>query len=198
MTIRLGIVGLSSKGWASMMLAPPLLQPPLDSLYSLAAVSTTNADSAAASAKKWSELAGRPVKPYHGSTSAIAADPELDLIVVAVNAPQHKAAVMPIIEAGKDIFIEWPVGKNLQETVEIAEAAKKKGIRSLVGTQCRQTSTIRKVSWCTYLEMQWLPMTLVSGQIKSIIESGQIGRVLSSTFVSLPCSPEATHADIDI
>ena len=146
MTIRLGFVGLSAKGWASMMLAPSLLQPPLDSLYSLAAVSTTNADSAAASAKKWSELTKRPVRPYYGPTSAIAADPELDLIVVAVNAPQHKAAVMPIIEAGKDIFIEWPVGRNLQETEEIAEAAKKKGIKSFVGAQCRQTATIRKVS----------------------------------------------------
>ena len=146
MTIRLGFVGLSAKGWASMMLAPPLLQPPLDSLYSLEAVSTTNADSAATSATKWSELAKRPVKSYYGPTSAIAADPELDLVVVAVNAPQHKLAAMPIIEAGKDIFVEWPVGKSLQETLEIAEAAKKKGIRSMVGAQGRQTPTIRKVS----------------------------------------------------
>lgn len=146
MTIRLGFVGLSAKGWASAMLAPPLLQAPLNSLYSLAAVSTTNAESAAASAEKWSELTKRPVKPYHGSTTAIAADPELDLVAVAVNAPQHKASVLPIIEAGKDLFIEWPVGISLQETAEIAEAAKKKGITTLVGIQGRQAPTIRKVS----------------------------------------------------
>lgn len=44
----------------------------------------------------------------------IAADPEL--LAVVVKAPQHKAA-MPIIEAGKDLYIEWPVGVGLQESV---------------------------------------------------------------------------------
>ncbi|KAI0731486.1 hypothetical protein C8Q72DRAFT_970444, partial [Fomitopsis betulina] len=80
----------------------------------------------------------------------IAADPEL--LAVVVKAPQHKAA-MPIIEAGKDLYIEWPVGV---ETAEIAEAAKKQGIR-----------------------------TRHSAKIKEILESGQIGRVLSSPFVRL-------------
>lgn len=61
---------------------------------------------------------------------------------------------MPVIEAGKDLFFEWPVGVSLQRTVEIAEAAKKKGIKSLVGIQGRQAQTIRKVGQYTYFAMQ--------------------------------------------
>ncbi|KZT66085.1 oxidoreductase [Daedalea quercina L-15889] len=169
MTIRLGFVGLSSQGWASQMLAPSLLQAPLNSAYTLAAVSTSNANSAAASAEEYSELTRHSVKPYHGSTAGIAADPELDFIAVAVKTPEHKTAVLPIIEAGKNFFIEWPAGKSLQETTEIADAARKKGLKTMVGTQCRQSRAIQK--------------------IKSIVESGDIGRVLSTTFVGRAPNP---------
>ncbi|TFY55145.1 hypothetical protein EVJ58_g8431 [Rhodofomes roseus] len=169
MAIRLGFVGLSSQGWASMMLAPSLLQAPLNSAYTLAAVSTSNANSAAASAEKYSEIAKHSVKAYHGSTAAIAADPELDFIAVSVKAPEHKTAVTPIIEAGKNFFIEWPVGINLQQTKEIAEAARKKGLRTIVGTQGRQSPTVRK--------------------IKEIVESGQIGRILSSSIIAHAPNP---------
>ncbi|KAH9919222.1 NAD-binding Rossmann fold oxidoreductase, partial [Amylocystis lapponica] len=161
--IRLGFVGLSTNGWASWLLAPPLLQEPLSSAYTLAAVSTSNATSAAKSAEHYSELAGNQVKAYHGTSTAIAADNELDMVAVSVKAPLHIETVMPIIEARKDLFIEWPAGRNLQETVALAEAAKRKGIRTMVGLQSRQSPALNKV--------------------RVIVESRVIGRVYSTTMV---------------
>ena len=42
---------------------------------------------------------------------------------------------MPAIEAGKDVLVEWTVGNGFKETNKIAEAAKQKGVRVLVGVQ---------------------------------------------------------------
>ncbi|KAI0810942.1 hypothetical protein BC629DRAFT_1477586, partial [Irpex lacteus] len=92
----------------------------------------------------------------------MARDPEVDMVVVSVKVPDHYAAVMPAVEAGKMIFVEWAPGRNLDETVRIAEAAKAKGMRSMVGTQGIHAAYVRKV--------------------KEIIDSGKIGKVLSTTL----------------
>ncbi|KAK7037576.1 transcription regulator gal80 [Paramarasmius palmivorus] len=168
--IRLGFIGLSTHGWASMALVPPLLQAPLSSKYSLVAVSTSNADSAAASAQKYTELkaAGSsggdaPVKAYHGPASQIASDPDVDMIAVAINSTFQKEAALSAIEAGKDVFIEWPVGRSLQETQELADAAKRKGVRSLIGAQTRLSGYV--------------------DTIKEIIDSGKLGKIVSTSFI---------------
>lgn len=72
---------------------------------------------------------GHPVKPYHGDTSQIANDANVDLVIVAIKAPAHKAAILPAIEAGKDVFVEWPAGTNSKDTAEIAAAAKAKAVK---------------------------------------------------------------------
>jgi predicted dehydrogenase len=121
------------------------LEPSLSSSYTLTAVSTTSEASASASAKKYSELVGHTVKPFHGDTSHIANDPDVDLVVVSVKTPQHHAAILPAIEAGKDVFVEWPAGVGLQGTSVMAEAARKKGVRTMVGLQGRQAPVVKKV-----------------------------------------------------
>jgi predicted dehydrogenase len=147
MPIKLGVVGLSNNGaaWASLALIPPLFAPPLKDQYTLTALATRSAESAKTSADHFSTLAGAQVKPYSGAAGAIAEDPDLDLIAISVKAPAHLAAALPAIEAGKAIFVEWPAGKNLSETRELAEKAKAKGVRSIVGLQGWQTPVIRKV-----------------------------------------------------
>jgi len=161
--IRVGFVGLSKTGWAANALGPALLS--TNDKYTLTAVSTTSAESSAESAAKYSEQVGHPVKSFYGDTAQVSNDPEVDLVVVSVKAGSHKNAVLPAIEAGKDVFLEWPAGKNLNETVEIAEKAKAKGIRSIVGLQGRHTPVVQKV--------------------KELINSGKIGKVLSTTLVAL-------------
>ena len=148
--IRIGVVGLSTNGgWASTLLAP-LLDPtsPVFQKYKLVALSTRSAESASATAEKYAAQLGHAVRAYHGASGArdLAQDPDVDLVVVAVKVTDHKAAVLPAIEAGKDVFVEWPLGKGLQETLEIAQKAKAKGVRAMVGTQAIHTPLVRKVS----------------------------------------------------
>lgn len=148
--IRVGFVGLSTKGWASIALAPSLLQPALLDTYKLIAVSTTSKESAAATAARYGEQLGHPVKAYDGDTSNIANDPEVDLVVVSVKTPFHKSVMLPIIAANKSFFLEWPAGADLQETREIADAAHRHGVRSIIGLQGRQSPVVRKVRACLW------------------------------------------------
>ncbi|PPR00021.1 hypothetical protein CVT24_009028 [Panaeolus cyanescens] len=161
--LRVGFVGLSTQGWASSTIAPAMLSH--KDKYKLVAVSTTSPQSSAQTASKYTSQPGYEVKAYHGSTSQIASDPDVDLVAVSVKAPLHRDAVLPVIEQGKDIFIEWPVGKSLQETLEIAEAAKRKGIKTLIGTQGRTSPVIAK--------------------LKEIVDSGVLGQITSSTFYAV-------------
>ena len=146
--IRIGFIGLSTKGWAAAALVPPLLDPLLSSSYTLTALCTTSEASATDTAKKYTELFGHTIKAYYGEEGihAIANDPEVDLVAVSVKIPDHYKAVMPALEAEKDIYIEWSIGNGYKETVEIAELAKKKGVRVLVGAQGIQNSSLQKVS----------------------------------------------------
>jgi len=160
--IKVGVVGLSSTGWAERALAPGLLKAPS---FSLTAVSTTSKASAEASAEKYSAIVGHPVKPFYGDVSNIARDNDVDLVAISIKAPAHKKAALEAIQAGKDIFIEWPAGASSQDTNEIAAAAKAKGIKALVGLQGRHSATIQKV--------------------KEILDSGKIGPVRASTIITL-------------
>ncbi|PPQ78258.1 hypothetical protein CVT25_011717 [Psilocybe cyanescens] len=133
--IKVGFVGLSAtSGWAATSLAPALLQPSLQNTYDLVAISTTSENSAAASADKYSKELGHPIKPYFGETSKIASDPEIDLVAVSVKAPHHRETVLPVIEAKKDFFLEWPAGTSTKETEEIAAATRRQGVRELLAS----------------------------------------------------------------
>ncbi|KAK0468731.1 NAD-binding Rossmann fold oxidoreductase [Armillaria novae-zelandiae] len=167
--LRLGFIGLSTKGWASTHLVPPLLAPPLSSHYKLLAVSTTNPTSAEASAAKYS-TPNTAVKAYH-TPESITSDPDLDIVAVSVKTPNHLQNATKVIEAGKDLFIEWPAGRGLKETRLLAELARAKGIRTIVGLQARQSALFRKV--------------------KKLVEEGEIGDVLSTSMTSRIPGPHA-------
>ncbi|KAF4611602.1 hypothetical protein D9613_003916 [Agrocybe pediades] len=162
--LKVGFIGLSSRGWASDVLAPALTQPSLRDKYDLVAVSTTSEASAQASAQKYSQVVGHPVKAYHGSSSSIASDPEIDVIGVSVRVTHHKEVVLPVIEAKKDFWLEWPAGRNTLETKAIAQAARKNGVRSIIGFQSRYSAALQKV--------------------KELLASGVIGTVRSSHVVA--------------
>ncbi|KAJ3539292.1 hypothetical protein NM688_g6384 [Phlebia brevispora] len=165
MPIRLGFIGLSTQGWASLGLVQPLFHPLLASKYTLVALCTRSEVSAAKAAQKYSELANREVKAYYGEhgVTELVHDPEVDMVAVSVKIPDHYAIVMQVIDAGKDLFVEWTPGNGYEETKRIAEAAKAKGIRVLVGAQGYQSTAVKKV--------------------KEIVDSGKIGRVLSTSIL---------------
>ncbi|KAJ2928072.1 hypothetical protein H1R20_g9015, partial [Candolleomyces eurysporus] len=129
--------------------------------FKLVAVSTTKAESAAASAQTYSQLFKHEVKAYHGDVNQVASDPDVDFVAVAVRAQSHKDIVKKVIENGKPFFIEWPVGKNVEETRELATLAREKGLKTLVGLQGRQSNVTQKV--------------------RKMIDSGKLGRLRSVT-----------------
>ena len=142
--IKVGFVGLSARGgWASMTHGPSLSS--LSDKYTLTAISTSSPESASHTVDKFTKSTGHPIKAYHGSTDGIANDPDVELVAVSVKAPDHKKAALPAINARKHIFLEWPAGASLAEAVELAEAARKQGVRSLVGLQSRQSHVLKKV-----------------------------------------------------
>ncbi|KAJ2917727.1 hypothetical protein MD484_g2685, partial [Candolleomyces efflorescens] len=159
--LKVGFVGLSASGWASQVLGPALLDPEVQEHFKLVAVSTTKAESATASAQKYSELLKHEIKAYHGDASQIASDPDVDFVAVAVRAQSHKDIVKKVIEAGKPFFVEWPAGRNVEETREIAALAREKGVKSFVGLQGRQSNITQKV--------------------RKIIDSGKFGKLHSVT-----------------
>jgi predicted dehydrogenase len=142
--IKVGFVGLSARGgWASMTHGPALTS--LSDKYMLTAISTSSPESASHTADKFTKSTGHPIKAYHGNSDGIANDSDVELVAVSVKVPDHKKAALPAINARKNVFLEWPAGANLAESAELAEAVHKQGVRSIVGLQCRQSRSLKKV-----------------------------------------------------
>jgi predicted dehydrogenase len=76
--------------------------------------------------------------------------------------PQHYNLIRPALEAGKDVFCEWPLARNLSEAEELVTLAKRKNVRTLVGLQARQNPSIIKA--------------------KEIVTSGKLGKILGTTM----------------
>lgn len=171
---RIALVGLSSSGkgyvrialitntsnelsssWASTSHLPYLRS---TSFYKITALQNSSKASAEAAAKEYSL---DDVATY-ADPSVTASDPNIDIVAVSVNVPGHYDLAKPAIEAGKDVFVEWPLGRNLAEAEELTQLAKEKGVRTMVGLQARQNPAILKA--------------------KEIVESGKLGEVLTSTM----------------
>ncbi|KAF8345303.1 NAD-binding Rossmann fold oxidoreductase [Amanita rubescens] len=167
--IKVGFVGLSAKGgWASVTHGPAISS--LSDEYTLTAISTSSSESASQTADKFSKSTGHPIKAYHGNTDGIASDPDVELVAVAA---------LPAISAGKHIFLEWPAGASLAETTELAEAARKQGIRSVVGLQSRQSGSLKK---CLAKVAIWGPQVHES---RTYIHDPKAGTSITSVLQTL-------------
>jgi predicted dehydrogenase len=70
----------------------------------------------------------------------------VDIVVVTVRVPDHIKIVMAAIEAGKDIYCEWPLGRTLEEAERMALAAKRAKIRTIVGLQALGSPVVRQAA----------------------------------------------------
>ncbi|KAF2102304.1 oxidoreductase [Rhizodiscina lignyota] len=158
--IRIGFVGLSKRGWARTAHFPYLSKSPH---YEIAAIVNSSEESSQAAIKDF----GLPssTKAY-GSIAELVKDPDIDLVVVSVKAPDHYAATKPVLEAGKNVYVEWPLGYTLQEAEELAQLAKEKGVKTIVGAQGG--------------------LEPVGHTVKKLVESGTIGRITSSETMLVP------------
>ncbi|KAI9770337.1 MAG: transcription regulator gal80 [Candelina submexicana] len=159
--IRVALIGLSPSSWASAAHIPYLTQPS-NTTYNLVAICNSSISSAQAAIKHHNLPSS--TKAYGSVHDLVADDSSFDLAVCTVRVDSHYDVIKPLLEAGKDVFSEWPLAKNLAQAEELRDLAKEKGVRTMVGLQGRRGPPVQT--------------------IKRILESGRIGRVLSSTLVA--------------
>ncbi|WP_207481783.1 Gfo/Idh/MocA family protein [Arenibaculum pallidiluteum] len=125
--IGVGIVGASAnRGWASVAHIPAIhaLR-----AFEIRGVSTTRLESASATADRLG------VDLAFDTHQALVSRPEIDLVVVAVKVPAHREIVADSLAAGKMVFCEWPLGRNLAEAEELAGLAREKQLKTVIGLQ---------------------------------------------------------------
>ena len=127
--------------------------------YEVVALCNSSVESAQAAVKRHSLPSS--TKAY-GNPEDLAQDPDVDLVVCCVRVDRHYALMMPSINAGKDVFVEWPLASNLQQAEEMQAAAKKSGSKTIVGLQARPSPFTQKV--------------------KELVKSKAIGDLLSSNL----------------
>ena len=100
----------------------------------------------------------------YDNVNDLAADSNVDMIIVSVKVPEHGQLTEPAILANKSVFVEWPLGKSLDEAEHLTKLAREHNIRTQVGLQARQSPVIRKV--------------------KSMVESGELGQILGMKMMA--------------
>jgi predicted dehydrogenase len=119
----------------------------------LYAVCTAHADTAQAAADKFG------VKRAYSDVKALGADPQVEAALVAVRVPAHYTLSKSVLEAGKPVYCEWPLGKDTKEAEELAALARSKKLPTMVGLQRRASPA--------YLYM------------RELVKDGYVGQVLS-------------------
>ena len=139
--VRVGIVGLSSKpgAWATLAHLPRLANSPN---YQIVAV----CNSSIASTKAAIKALGLPesTKAYD-TYDSLAADPDVDLYVVSTRADTHYDVAMPALKAGRNVYIEWPLAATTKQAKEMADMAREKKVKTIIGLQGRMAPTVLKV-----------------------------------------------------
>jgi predicted dehydrogenase len=168
--VRVGIIGASAKrGWAkeSHVIAVQKLAG-----LELAAVATHQQETAAAAAKAFG------AQSAYGNADDLIRDPNIDLVAVCVKVPNHRDLVLGALAAGKHIYCEWPLGRNLTETEEIAAAARTARVHVAIGLQTRMNPAMHRA--------------------RDLVGSDEIGRLLSARLYSgtAAFSPKIGSADV--
>src|SRR3989440_2215289 len=156
-TLGVGILGVSPvRGWAATAHIPALRALPN---YEIRALSAHNAESARAAG----EVFG--VSAVFSDHEQLVTEPEIDVVAVTVKVPHHRPLVSAALAAGKAVYCEWPLGRDLEDTRAMAALAAKQGVRTVVGLQARQAPVIEFV--------------------QQLLRDGYVGEVLSTTMVGL-------------
>jgi predicted dehydrogenase len=156
-TLGVGIIGVSPvRGWAATAHIPALRALPS---YEIRALSVRNADSARAVG----EVFG--VSAVFSDYQQLVTEPDIDLVAVTVKVPHHRELVSAALLAGKAVYCEWPLGRDLDDARAMAALAAERGLRTVVGLQARQAPAIEFV--------------------QQLLRDGYVGEVLSTTMVGL-------------
>ena len=149
--IRLGIIGANiHRGWAVRSHLPAVVASPE---FELTAVCTTRMESAEESRRKFG------AKLAFDDYREMLAHPDIDAVAVSLRVPNHYEPTVDAINAGKHVYTEWPLGRTTAEAQEMADLARAKGIRNMVGLQSRAN-----------------PVLLY---IRDLVAAGYVGEVMS-------------------
>ncbi|TMD39869.1 MAG: Gfo/Idh/MocA family oxidoreductase [Chloroflexi bacterium] len=152
-----GIVGVSPvRGWATTAHIPALRALPN---YEIRALSAHNAESARAAGEAFG------VNAVFADHEQLMTRPDIDVVAVTVKVPHHRELVSAALAAGKAVYCEWPLGRDLDDARAMAALAAKQGVRTVVGLQARQAPAVEFV--------------------QQLLRDGYVGEVLSTTMVGL-------------
>ena len=156
-TLGVGIIGVSpTRGWAATAHIPALRALPN---YDIRAVSARSGESATAAAEAFG------VKLAFSSHEQLVTHPDVDVVAVTVKVPDHRELVDAALAAGKAVYCEWPLGRNLDDAEAMAALAAERVVRTAVGLQARQAPAVEFV--------------------QDLLHAGYVGEVLSTTMVGL-------------
>src|SRR5467141_3615342 len=162
-TLGVGIVGVSpARGWAAAAHIPALRALPN---YEIRALSARTAESARAAG----EVFG--VSAVFSDHEQLVTQPDIDIVAVTVKVPHHRELVTAALAAGKAVYCEWPLGRDLDEARAMAALAAEQGVRTVVGLQARQAPAIE-------LDQQ-------------LLRDGYVGEVLSTNMVGVSIAGDA-------
>jgi predicted dehydrogenase len=156
-TLGVGIVGVSPvRGWAATAHIPALRALPN---YEIRALSAHSAESARAAGEVFE------VSAVFSDHEQLVTQPDIDVVAVTVKVPHHRELVSAALAAGKAIYCEWPLGRDLDDAQAMAALAAEQRVRTVVGLQARQAPAIEFV--------------------QELLGDGYVGEVLSTTMVGL-------------
>jgi predicted dehydrogenase len=91
--------------------------------------------------------------------------PDIDVVAVTVKVPRHRELVTAALAAGKAVYCEWPLGRDLDDARAMAALASEHDLRTVVGLQARHAPAIEFV--------------------QQLLDEGYVGEVLSTTMLGL-------------
>lgn len=118
---------------------------------------------------------------YYDSGDALIADPTIDVVVIATPTHEHLRLATLAAKAGKAIFLEKPLGRNLAEARKVADVLKKTGALHQIGLVLRFSPTYNVLKamladkqngafvFCRFRDDQFFP-------IKNVYDSDWRGR----------------------
>src|SRR5437660_7621995 len=156
-TLGVGIIGVSPVwGWAAAAHIPALRALPN---YEIRALSARSAESARAVGQAFG------VSAVFSDHQQLVIQPDIDVVAVTVKVPHHRELVSAALAAGKAVYCEWPLGRDLDDARAMATLAAEHGVRTVVGLQARQAPAIEFV--------------------RQLLSDGYVGEVLSTTMIGL-------------
>jgi predicted dehydrogenase len=155
--LGVGIIGVNPAwGWAATAHIPALRALPI---YEIRALSASSAESARAAGEAFG------ISAVFSDHEQLVVQPDIDVVAVTVKAPHHRQLVSAALAAGKAVYCEWPLGRDLDDARAMAVLAADKRVRTVVGLQARQAPAIEFV--------------------QQLLGDGYVGEVLSTSMVGV-------------